>query len=330
MMLVWGSRYRWTLASTLLYLGFAGWAIGGTGAVIDSLIPINFRFHNTLWVPAHFHTYLLLGVMFWVMAFLAHLLEQAADRPASRLATYLAPALMVVGGYGLVGAGTPPARWACRAGTPSTFPGPRATAWPAASSPPCSRRASWCCWPSSRPSGATPCAAVAHRRCPPPQSPAAPPTPMTVRPPLGPVGVTVAVAASVASAFVFLPPVQDASEGSAQFHHLAHAVQFFMGAALGLALLSTPELFERLKGRWSTAGLVAVIVAPAVMLLAMIPASMRASTRTRSPMRSTTAAWLPSGSSRGWERLCWAGCLAVPLRPFRGNGLMYAAGVSGG
>ena len=49
-MLVWGSRYRWTLASTLLYVGFAGWAIGGTGAVIDSLIPINFRFHNTLWV----------------------------------------------------------------------------------------------------------------------------------------------------------------------------------------------------------------------------------------------------------------------------------------
>ena len=51
MMLVWGSRYRWTLASMLLYLGFAGWAIGGTGAVIDSLIPINFVFHNTLWVP---------------------------------------------------------------------------------------------------------------------------------------------------------------------------------------------------------------------------------------------------------------------------------------
>ena len=61
MMLVWGSRYRWTLASTLLYLGFAGWAIGGTGAVLDSLIPVNFRLHNTLWVPAHFHTYLMHG-----------------------------------------------------------------------------------------------------------------------------------------------------------------------------------------------------------------------------------------------------------------------------
>ena len=58
-MLIWGSRYRWTLASTLLYVGFAGWAIGGVGAVIDSLIPINFRLHNTTWVVAHFHTYLI-------------------------------------------------------------------------------------------------------------------------------------------------------------------------------------------------------------------------------------------------------------------------------
>jgi len=84
MMLVWGSRYRWTLASSLLYLGFAGWAIGGTGAVIDSLIPLNYRLHNTLWVPGHFHTYLMLGVIFWLMAFMAHLLERAAGRPASR------------------------------------------------------------------------------------------------------------------------------------------------------------------------------------------------------------------------------------------------------
>src|SRR5581483_1586671 len=103
MMLVWGSRYRWTLASVLVYLGFAGWAIGGSGTVIDSLIPINFRFHNTLWVPAHFHTYLMLGVVLWVMAFLAHLLERAAARPASRAATVLAPLAMIVGGYGLVG-----------------------------------------------------------------------------------------------------------------------------------------------------------------------------------------------------------------------------------
>ena len=103
MMLVWGSRYRWTLASTLLYLGFAGWAIGGTGAVIDSILPVNFRLHNTLWVPGHFHTYLLLGVIFWALGFLTHLLERAAGRPAARWPARLAAGGMVVGGYGLVG-----------------------------------------------------------------------------------------------------------------------------------------------------------------------------------------------------------------------------------
>ena len=88
-MLVWGSRYRWTLASTLLYVGLAGWAIGGVGAVIDSLIPINFRLHNTVWVVAHFHTYLMLTVVLWALAFVAHLLERDAGRTSSRAARAL-------------------------------------------------------------------------------------------------------------------------------------------------------------------------------------------------------------------------------------------------
>ena len=79
-MLIWGSRYRWTLASSLLYVGFTGWAIGGVGAVIDSMIPFNFAFHNTDWVVAHFHTYLFLGVVMWMCALVAHLLERRAER----------------------------------------------------------------------------------------------------------------------------------------------------------------------------------------------------------------------------------------------------------
>jgi len=102
-MLVWGSRYRWTLASTLLYVGLAGWAIGGVGAVIDSLIPINFRLHNTTWVVAHFHTYLILTVVLWCFAFLAHLLERNADRTTSRAGRAWTITLILVGGYGLTG-----------------------------------------------------------------------------------------------------------------------------------------------------------------------------------------------------------------------------------
>ncbi len=332
LMLVWGSRYRWTLASVLIYLGFAGWAIGGTGAVMDSIIPVNLRFHNTLWVPAHFHTYLMLGVIFWMMAFLTHLLERAAGRVASRAVTIFAPAAMVLGGYGLVGV------WyvAGALGIPRRY--------------------------AVQPPGTTGYSLVASifvvvfavgflallvefatlgrdalRRRRPSEAPmpamagAAPDPPRTFRPPLGPVGVTVAVAAAVASTFVFLPPVQDASEGSAQFHHLAHAVQFLMGAALGLALLSTPSLFERLAPRWSNAGLIAVIVAPAVMLLAMIP-SVYGNLDAHPPLHA-----LYHGALVGLGLITGMGAALLGRVPGRilfvlsvGMALMYAAGVTGG
>src|ERR1044071_7775114 len=102
-MLIWGSSFHWTLASTLLYVGFAGWAIGGVGAVIDSIIPINFRLHNTTWVVAHFHTYLILCVLVWAVAFFAHLLERDAGRTSSRAARAWTVGLILVGGYGFTG-----------------------------------------------------------------------------------------------------------------------------------------------------------------------------------------------------------------------------------
>ncbi|HEX6117760.1 MAG TPA: cbb3-type cytochrome c oxidase subunit I [Solirubrobacterales bacterium] len=274
MMLVWGSRYRWTLASILIYLGFAGWAIGGMGAVIDSVIPVNFRFHNTLWVPAHFHTYLMVGVIFWVMAFLAHMFERAAGRPASRLATIGAPAAMALGGYGLVGAwyasgalGVPRRIAVHPAGTEgySVFASVAvvifaagfllllyefARLWRE------SRRA------EVRPGRAPPAIAGASEEA------TAPP----VAPLVGPVQLGTAVGLAVVCAFAFLPDVSEASEQSIQSHHLAHAAEFLFGAVLGLAIACTPSVYRRLAPRFSTAGMALAILAPAAMLLAMIPA----------------------------------------------------------
>ena len=71
--------------------------------MIDSLIPINFRLHNTAWVVAHFHTYLILTVVLWAFAFLAHLLERDADRTTSRAGRAWTITLILVGGYGLTG-----------------------------------------------------------------------------------------------------------------------------------------------------------------------------------------------------------------------------------
>lgn len=100
--LVYGSRMRWTIASTFMFLGLMGWAVGGVGAVIDSTISINSVFHNTLWVPAHFHTYYLMGVVIMLLGFASHLGLEASGLEESRLVRRLVVTLFVIGGYGFV------------------------------------------------------------------------------------------------------------------------------------------------------------------------------------------------------------------------------------
>ena len=100
--LVYAAPMRWTLASWLFFLGLMGWAIGGVGAVIDSTVALNSRFHNTLWVPAHFHTYYLMGVVLMLLGFAHHLavdLTGEPERPAMRHAIL---ALLAIGGYGFL------------------------------------------------------------------------------------------------------------------------------------------------------------------------------------------------------------------------------------
>jgi len=335
MMLVWGSRYRWTLASTLLYLGFAGWAIGGTGAVIDSVIPLNFRLHNTLWVPAHFHTYLMLGVVFWLMAFVVHLLERAAARPATRFATIAAPSAMLVGGYTLVGswylAGAlgVPRRYAVH------FPGTQG-------------------YDLAGSVGAAVFAvgfvvllvelaalgreALRRRRERPVEHASEPPARAANR--SGVLGNPLAdelelgsvVALATLGLVAFLPAVVDASEASPQWHHLDHAGQFAFGSLLGLALgCGVGPLRRRLARGPSAAAIWAVILAPTAMLLAMVPGIYEA-LEDRSALHllyhvGTSALGVVAGlGAAGLGR--GVGRLALVLSV--GMAAMYAAGVSGG
>ena len=93
------SGMRWSVPSILIALGLWGWTFGGLGAVIDSTIPVNQVMHNTLWVPAHFHTYYLLGAVAFAWAFMYHLifeLSNAKENIMSKLSAWL---------YGIGGAG---------------------------------------------------------------------------------------------------------------------------------------------------------------------------------------------------------------------------------
>ncbi|MEN3000958.1 MAG: cbb3-type cytochrome c oxidase subunit I [Armatimonadota bacterium] len=99
---VYRRQVRWTLASALLFFGTMGWAVGGVAAVLDSTIAINFRFHNTLWVPAHFHTYLLVGIVLIMLGFVAHLTHEISGRIESPWMARAIVTLLLVGGYGFV------------------------------------------------------------------------------------------------------------------------------------------------------------------------------------------------------------------------------------
>jgi cytochrome c oxidase subunit I len=67
---VYRSGIKWDTASGLVFLGAAGWAVGVIPAIADATIAVNFVMHNTLWVPGHFHTYLLLGMVAMLLGFM--------------------------------------------------------------------------------------------------------------------------------------------------------------------------------------------------------------------------------------------------------------------
>ena len=79
LMIVYRSGIRWDMASTLLFLSLFGWAAGAMPAFIDGTITVNYVMHNTLWVPGHFHTYLLLGMITMMFGFMYYITKPGAD-----------------------------------------------------------------------------------------------------------------------------------------------------------------------------------------------------------------------------------------------------------
>lgn len=81
LMIVYRSGIRWDMASKLFFLSIFGWAAGAMPAFIDGTISVNYVMHNTLWVPGHFHTYLLLGMVSMVFGFMYYIGKPARNTP---------------------------------------------------------------------------------------------------------------------------------------------------------------------------------------------------------------------------------------------------------
>lgn len=95
------SKIKWSVVPLTFFLGIAGWAVGGFSAVVDSTISLNRGLHNTLWVPAHFHTYLLLGVVLFIFGFLFYLFTPN-NRKHPGIWSKIGFWLYIIGGYGFV------------------------------------------------------------------------------------------------------------------------------------------------------------------------------------------------------------------------------------
>ena len=59
---IYRSRFRWTPASTALFLGLVGWLLAGLSGVVNATIAFDAVVHNTLWIVGHFHHMALLNI----------------------------------------------------------------------------------------------------------------------------------------------------------------------------------------------------------------------------------------------------------------------------
>jgi len=94
---VYRSGMQWRFVPLCFFLGIIGWVIGGLAAVVDSTIAVNFVFHNTMWVPAHFHTYFLVGYFLMLWGFLYEFSDPAREKLAMAGLW-----LLVAGAYGFL------------------------------------------------------------------------------------------------------------------------------------------------------------------------------------------------------------------------------------
>ncbi len=91
------SGLNWGMPASLLFLAVFGWAAGAIPAIVDGTIVVNLVLHNTQWVPGHFHTYLLLGVVPMAMGFMYYITQNDGSG-IDRAALWA----FIVGGFGFV------------------------------------------------------------------------------------------------------------------------------------------------------------------------------------------------------------------------------------
>ena len=87
--LVHRSNLRWDMVSGLLFVSIFGWATGVVPAVIDGTIAANQVMHNTMWVPGHFHLYLIVGLVAMLFGFMYYIARNGIPGLLDKVAFWL-------------------------------------------------------------------------------------------------------------------------------------------------------------------------------------------------------------------------------------------------
>ena len=89
-MTIYRSNWRWTAASTAVFLALTSWLLAGLSGVVNATIAFDAFVHNTLWVVGHFHHMALLNIGLLVFAALYAWLPGWLGRPlySERLALW--------------------------------------------------------------------------------------------------------------------------------------------------------------------------------------------------------------------------------------------------
>lgn len=241
---------------------------------MDSLIPMNFRLHNTLWVPGHFHSYMLMGAILWILALITYLAERAANQPSSRFTNIAAPTLIFGGGTFFVGmwyfsgASGVPRRMAEHFGGIETADTIAAIAAITLLIGVVLVFIEWIrLWGIAR-------ARKAAGEVNEPEAVALTPTPGELAPPTPMIqtrGELMATVAALTFSLVsFLPFLDPIVEEKIQWHHVQHGGQILFGLLLAIAIVNTPT-FAKLRCRNQTVGIAAIVLGTAVMYALMIP-----------------------------------------------------------
>ncbi len=87
---IWRSDFKWTGASTALFLGLVGWLLAGLSGIVNATIVFDATIHNTLWVVGHFHHMALLNIGLLIIGATYAFLPELCGKPlySDRLAKW--------------------------------------------------------------------------------------------------------------------------------------------------------------------------------------------------------------------------------------------------